>query len=59
MACDTKRQFIYVAALGNNTVEVIDLKNKKLVHSIKGMSEPQEIVAVPARSGNEAEIGLG
>ena len=40
---DSKRQFIYVAALGNNTVEVIDLKNKKLVHSIKGLSEPQGI----------------
>jgi DNA-binding beta-propeller fold protein YncE len=43
LAFDNKRQFIYVAALGNNTVEVIDLKNKKLVYSIKGMSEPQGI----------------
>lgn len=47
MAFDTKRQFIYVAALGNNTVEVVDLKNKKLVHSIKGMSEPQGIRCIP------------
>lgn len=43
MAFDSGRQFIYVAALGNNSVEVIDLKNKKIVHSIKGMSEPQGI----------------
>jgi DNA-binding beta-propeller fold protein YncE len=47
MAFDTKRQFIYVAALGNNTVEVIDLKSKKLVHSIKGMKEPQGIRYIP------------
>lgn len=43
MAFDIKRQFLYVAALGNNTVEVVDLKNKKVVHSIKGLSEPQGI----------------
>jgi DNA-binding beta-propeller fold protein YncE len=47
MAFDSKRQFIYVAALGNNTVEVIDLKNKKFIHSIKGMSEPQGIRYIP------------
>jgi YVTN family beta-propeller protein len=47
MAFDTKRQFIYVAALGNNTVEVIDLKNKKLVRSIKGLNEPQGIRYIP------------
>jgi len=47
MAFDTKRQFIYVAALGNNTVEVIDRKNKKLVRSIKGLNEPQGIRYIP------------
>jgi YVTN family beta-propeller protein len=47
MAFDSKRQFVYVAALGNNTVEVVDLKNKKVVHSIKGLGEPQGIRFVP------------
>ena len=40
MAFDNKRQFIYVAAPGNNTVEVVDLKSKKVIHSIKGLHEP-------------------
>jgi DNA-binding beta-propeller fold protein YncE len=47
MAFDSKRQFIYVAALGNNTVEVVDLRNEKSVYSIKGLSEPQGIRYIP------------
>jgi DNA-binding beta-propeller fold protein YncE len=43
LAYDSKRQFVYVAALGNNTVEVVDLKKKNVVHSIKGLAEPQGI----------------
>lgn len=34
-------QVAYIAALGNNTVEVVDLKNGKILHSITGLSEPQ------------------
>lgn len=47
MAFDSKRQYIYIAALGNNSVEVIDLKNGKVVHSIKGLREPQGVVYIP------------
>jgi YVTN family beta-propeller protein len=47
LAYDSKRQFVYVAALGNNTVEVVDLKNKKVVHSVKGLGEPQGIRYMP------------
>jgi YVTN family beta-propeller protein len=43
LAYDIKRQFVYIAALGNNTVEVVDVKNAKVVHTIKGLSEPQGI----------------
>ena len=32
---------LFVAALGNNTVEVIDLKQGRVVHSISGLAEPQ------------------
>ena len=47
MAYNSKQQIIYVAALGNNTLEVVDLKNKKVIHSIKGLSEPQGIRFIP------------
>src|ERR1035437_410852 len=43
LAYDVKRQFIYIAALGNNTVEIVDMKTKKVVHTIKDLSEPQGI----------------
>jgi YVTN family beta-propeller protein len=45
--CNLKDQLVYVAALGNNTVEVVDLKNNKILHSIKGLSEPQGIGYIP------------
>ena len=34
---------LFVAALGNNTVEVVDLKAGKVVHSITGLAEPQGV----------------
>lgn len=47
LSFDNKHQRIFVAALGNNTVEIVDLKNKKSVHSIKDLSEPQGVVFIP------------
>lgn len=47
MAFNSKRQYLYIAALGNNSVEVIDLKNEKVVHSIKAFREPQGVVYIP------------
>lgn len=46
MDINLKDQVIYVAALGNNTVEVVDLKTGKILHSIAGLSEPQGVVYV-------------
>jgi YVTN family beta-propeller protein len=40
LAFDNKNQTIFVAALGNNTVEVVDLKSKKVIHTINGLHEP-------------------
>jgi hypothetical protein len=37
---------LFVAALGNNTLEVISLKEKKVIRSITDLSEPQGIVFV-------------
>jgi DNA-binding beta-propeller fold protein YncE len=51
LAIDTAAQRLYVAALGNNTVEVLDLKNRSRVKSLTGFREPQGIaVAVDAKT---------
>jgi DNA-binding beta-propeller fold protein YncE len=47
MAVDAITNRLYVAALGNNTVEVIDLQAGKRVDSLRGMKEPQGIVVIP------------
>ena len=47
LSFDNKNNFVFVAALGNNTVEVVDLKNKKVIHSIKNLHEPQGVAFVP------------
>lgn len=47
LSFDAKHQIIFVAALGNNTVEVVDLKNKKVIHAIKDLHEPQGVVFIP------------
>jgi YVTN family beta-propeller protein len=47
LSFDHKHQIIFVAALGNNTVEVVDLKNKKVIHTIKDLHEPQGVAFIP------------
>jgi YVTN family beta-propeller protein len=47
LAFNNKNQTIFVAALGNNSVEVVDLKNRKVIHSIKDLHEPQGIKYIP------------
>jgi DNA-binding beta-propeller fold protein YncE len=44
---DAKRKRLIVSALGNNTVEVIDVFAGKVVHTIAGLSEPQGPLYVP------------
>jgi YVTN family beta-propeller protein len=46
MAVDAKNGRLYVAALGNNTVEVIDLKAGKRVAQIKGLKKPQGVAVL-------------
>jgi DNA-binding beta-propeller fold protein YncE len=47
MAADVAGRRLFVAALGNNTVEVVDLKAGKLIQSLPGFAEPQGIAYVP------------
>src|SRR5205823_11536478 len=44
---DAKRKRLFVSALGNNTLEVIDVFAGKVIRSIKGLSQPQGPLYVP------------
>ena len=41
MSLDIPGQRLFVSALGNNTVEVVDLKSGKVANTISGLKEPQ------------------
>ena len=47
LAVDVAGQRLFVAALGNNTVEVIDLKRGERVQSLAGFKEPQGLAYLP------------
>jgi DNA-binding beta-propeller fold protein YncE len=48
IAYDAENQRAYVAALGNNTVEVVDVGKEKYMFSLRGSSEPQGLAYIPA-----------
>src|SRR5260370_1211577 len=43
MSIDVVSKRLFVSALGNNTLEVVDLASGKVVHSIRGLKEPQGV----------------
>lgn len=43
LGVDLKRQRLYVAELGNDTVGVIDLKTGRVLQTLRGLKEPQGI----------------
>lgn len=47
MSIDVKGERLFVSALGNNTVEVIDVKAGKRINTIRGLQEPQGALYVP------------
>jgi len=53
-AVDAKGSRIFVAALGNNTVEAIDVRNAKRIQSIAGMSEPTGVCFI----ADQNQIGI-
>src|SRR6266404_490439 len=48
MSVDVEGQRLFISALGNNTVEVIDIKAGKRVKTIGGLQEPQGVLYVPS-----------
>jgi DNA-binding beta-propeller fold protein YncE len=47
LALDPAGERLFVCALGNNTVEVLDLRKSERIHSISGLGAPQGIAYVP------------
>ncbi len=47
LAVDLARKHLFVAELGNGTVDVIDLAARKVIHRIGGLKEPQGIAYEP------------
>jgi DNA-binding beta-propeller fold protein YncE len=46
-ALDAKGERLFVAALGNNTLEVLDLKAGRVARSARGLREPQGVAFAP------------
>jgi len=42
-----EEKIIYVAALGNNSLEIVDIVKGNVLHSIKGLDEPQGVAYIP------------
>ena len=57
MAINLTTNTVYVAALGNNSVEIVDLNKGSVVHSIKGLDEPQGVAYIPET--NELVVANG
>jgi YVTN family beta-propeller protein len=47
LAADVAGKRLFVSALGNNTVEVVDLAAGKVIHTIAGLKEPQGLLYWP------------
>src|SRR4030081_2887895 len=47
MAVDLARQHLFVAELENNTVGIVDLANRKVIQTLRGLKEPQGVAFVP------------
>jgi DNA-binding beta-propeller fold protein YncE len=50
LSVDLKNQRLFVAALGNNTVEVLDIKGVKKLKTIEGLHEPQGVLYAPGEN---------
>lgn len=48
LALDVSRQRLYVAELGNNSLGVVDLRARRTLSTIRGLSEPQGVGYVPS-----------
>lgn len=47
LSLDAKHDRLFVAALGNNSVEIVDLRARKRTRSLSGFEEPQGVLYLP------------
>jgi DNA-binding beta-propeller fold protein YncE len=47
MDVNLKNGIVYVAALGNNSLEIVDINQGKVLHSITGLNGPQGVAYIP------------
>jgi YVTN family beta-propeller protein len=63
-AIDLARHRLFIAELGNDTVSVIDLEAKKVVHRVGGLKEPQGVAYVQSNdslyvaNGGDGSVGI-
>jgi DNA-binding beta-propeller fold protein YncE len=57
MSVDAKGQRLFVSGLANGTVEVVDLKLGKRIHTLTGIKEPEGLLYVP--DGNVLYVADG
>jgi DNA-binding beta-propeller fold protein YncE len=50
MAIDAQGGRLFICALGNNSLEIIDLRKKARIHSITGLGTPQGVAYFPNRN---------
>jgi hypothetical protein len=50
LAADASSQRLFISGLENHTVEVVDLAQRRRVHEITGISEPQGLVFIPEKN---------
>jgi DNA-binding beta-propeller fold protein YncE len=48
LSIDLKGKRLFVAALGNDSLEVVDLEANRRIHSIRGLAEPQGMAYIAA-----------
>src|SRR5262245_13502382 len=48
LASNPKRRRVFIAELGNDTVGIVDLDDRKVTHTISGLKEPQGVAYVPS-----------
>ena len=64
LSVDVKGQRLFVSALGNNTLEVIDVRSGKRVKTISQLKEPQGVLYVPeadriyVANGNDGSVRI-
>ncbi|MDP4261689.1 MAG: YncE family protein [Bacteroidota bacterium] len=48
IAYDAEDHLAFIAALGNNTIEVVNINTGNTIHTIKGLHEPQGVAYIPS-----------